>query len=193
MSFWSTSKKIGVIYPFVLSLALVLFKQTESHIMIFQSYRPQFQFFYFNNFHLIVVDGAVGFESSDIKLNYKKKKRIWYKINFMCIKDIVMWCLLKFYLYSIGNGLFHDSILLDWNSKLVLLVILKKKLVMLEHWFCIRFKVWQHERKQKKGKKKKYKKWSTFLYFISCPHFLLYFVALDKIILKKQFLFFIKF
>ena len=111
----------------------------------------------------------------------------------MCIKDIVMWCLLIFYLYSIGNGLFHDYILLDWNSKLVLLVILKKKLVMLEHWFCIRFKVWQHERKQKKGKKKKYKKWSTFLYFISCPHFLLYFVALDKIILKKQFLFFIKF
>ena len=145
VSFWSTSKKIGVIYPFVLSLALVLFKQTESHIMIFQSYRPQFQFFYFNNFHLIVVDGAVGFESSDIKLNYKKKKRIWYKINFMCIKDIVMWCLLIFYLYSIGIGLFHDSILLDWNSKLV----------MLEHWFCIRFKVWQHERKQKKGKKKK--------------------------------------
>ena len=43
--------------------------------MIFQSYRPQFQFFYFNNFHLIVDDGAVGFESYDIKLNYKKKKK----------------------------------------------------------------------------------------------------------------------
>ena len=75
VSFWSTSKKIGVIYPFVLSLALVFFKQTESHIMIYQSNRPQFQIFYFNNFHLIVDDGAVGFESYDIKLNYKKKKK----------------------------------------------------------------------------------------------------------------------
>ena len=36
--FCSTSKKVGAIYLFVLSLAVVLFKQTESHNMIYQTY-----------------------------------------------------------------------------------------------------------------------------------------------------------
>ena len=72
----------------------------------------------------------------------------------MYIKDIVMWCLVIFYLYRMLVALFHDSVLLDWNSKLVIMVIVKKKkMVMLEHWFCIRFKVWQHEGKLKKGGK----------------------------------------
>ena len=65
------------------------------------------------------------FESYDIKLNYQK--RVWYKINFMYIKDIVMWCLVIFYLYRMLVAFFHDSVLLDWNSKLIILMILKKK------------------------------------------------------------------
>ena len=79
----------------------------------------------------------------------------------MYIKDIVNLVMSNniLFIYD-GNGLKYFG-----DSK-------NKRLIMLNHWFCIRFEVWKHgEEGKRKESKEKMEYYSTFLKIWSVNHF----------------------